>query len=173
MLIASTCLSSFLSCSNQDVKTTVNESADKIISYIGQKENFYNDAICVYSEQVNEDIIALFFYNGTSDDAKSVVKKGRFYIFNCTDYVIIGDSVKKEPHIDEIWINEFEVICFINIKTNNYRVVTYVEGIPDFKCIEQLQEFISQPNHPFKEIEEASIDSTCTELPPPEEDELS
>ncbi len=166
VLIAS--ISGFLSCSNQDVKTTVNESVDKIVSFIGQVGNFYyNDVICVDSVQVNEDIVALVFYNGTSDDAKSVVKKGQLYIFNRTDFVIIGDSVKNRPHIDEIWTNEFEVICFINIKTNNYRVVTQVEGIPDFQCIEQLQDFINHPDRPFKEIEGASIDSFCVEPPPP------
>ena len=162
-------ISNLLSCSQKDISRAVNICTDEVINYIEQYEDYKNNAVCIDSIQVNEDIFAMIYYKGIDNKAKSVLKKKRTYIFNNTDFFIKSDSVLNEiPKIDDLNINEGLLIAFINAKTCNHIILKDIgEGIPDFNCILQLQEFILHPEPPFKGIEEALVDADCVGTPPP------
>ena len=162
-------ISNLLSCSQKDISHAVNLCTDEVINYIEQYEDYNNNAVCIDSIQVNEDIFAMIYYKGIDNKAKSVLKKKRTYIFNNTDFCIKSDSVLNEiPEIDDLNINEGLLIAFINAKTCNHIILKDIgEGIPDFNCIIQLQEFIRHPETTFKGIEEALVDADCIGTPPP------
>ncbi len=159
-------INSLVSCSNMNTSQIVDECTSKVISYVKQKHIYETKCLTILCEEKN-DLLILEIYANSIDNAKKIIQKDDYYIFNKTDFEIDGDPVRNIPKEDEIWLQETEFLCAINQTTNNYIILECGEGTPDFNCILQLQEFIRHPETPFKGIEEALVDEDCVGTPPP------
>ncbi len=159
-------INSLVSCSNMNTSQIVDECTSKVISYVKQKHIYETKCLTILCEEKN-DLLILEIYANSIDNAKKIIQKDDYYIFNKTDFEIDGDPVRNIPKEDEIWLQETEFLCAINQTTNNYIILECGEGTPDLDCILQLQEFIRHPETPFKGIEEALVDADCVGTPPP------
>ncbi len=159
-------INSLTSCSNMNTSQIVDECTNKVISYVKQEHIYETKCLTILCEEKN-DVLILELYADSIDDAKEIIKKDDYYIFNKTNFKIKGESVRNIPKEDEIWIHETEFLCAINKATNNFIILECGEGTPNLDCILQLQEFIRHPEPPFKGIEEAIVDEDCIGTPPP------